>query len=847
MKVSNITYSSNVYVIHDGGGVHDEKFLNHVLDPAAIRKIIIEYNEAAANLSEVQQTIYKNYLPCAFGNGDRTHGAIFENGKIIFVNRCENTACKLYPKCSAKSDFRKIERLGGGIFDFKAKAPKEQEPLRFESGTWGQTRIPKPIKIKKLERKTIITKVEESVHTGHTLQQWSVRPHVRRLPGGETTWVRGHYRRHWAYGDLVVRFEKSSVPRVFTCKDAEKANKLLSFRKCLRGASIISEDIQPKDTQRKGVSFISEDFSPSNIKIIENEEKIIKSDIKSKILVNSGPGTGKTHTVIERLKELTRREDEISAENIFVLCFSRSAVSVINSRLEQAINNEEIPPSARNVNIATLDSFATWFLRESNPDGSLSRLNYDDRIRKCIREYKSHPQDLADAVGYLIIDEIQDFIKERAELIQALLENLKCGFLLLGDSCQAIFDYQIKRSSELSFKRLYRWIKDSFGDLKEYELAHNHRNEGAIGDSLKPLRRAMLHRPLDEQEAAVSELIKKYGTKESSVKDIRNFPCKGGQTRAVLTRANGAAYRLSNELYELGEPVAHRLLTGVKRLSYRREIADILSGYTEEYISRGKFCKLAEERGVSGELAKLLWEGFEKVLNEDDLERIDLRKLKRAMFYEKRVAECLLCPADANIFISTIHKAKGREFDDVIVRKSSDISSSDEIKVYYVAMTRAKSRLTVEIESKKCRDIKTDSDRHAEISRGKIKRMELGLDGDIDPISFVLCDNPAERQKYIAEKVKRGDPIKINRRDERYYIVHNEHYIGEVNPEAFIPLTKGRRTYTTEDFVGYDELYVSDVVTVVNQRLAEGMADEYKKCGFWYGIEFCGYARAKEE
>src|SRR4029079_14161673 len=48
------------------------------------------------------------------------------------------------------------------------------------------------------------------------------------------------------------------------------------------------------------------------------------------------------------------------------------------------------------------------------------------------------------------------------------------------------------------------------------------------------------------------------------------------------------------------------------------------------------------------------------------------------------------------IFVATIHKAKGKEFDNVILLlKDFNINSDEQKRLFYVAITRAKSTLTI--------------------------------------------------------------------------------------------------------------------------------------------------------
>lgn len=836
MKSSNVTYVSNVYVYTGSSKLADATFMSHVIDPVAIRESGAQHRkfDGLTGQKSIQQIIYENAMPCSYGNGDFTHGSIIENGQLICVNKCENIDCELYPKCSACDDFRLVERDADATFIFTKPEPKpEPSPIMFV------TPAPTVRKFKRPETKIVIQQIEEIVQRNRDAKQWGVRGFIRHLANGTTTWVRGHIRGHDASTDLLFRtVKKKSIAQI-------NRGKLRALSSSVAHIRLQCEPLN-----------IPQTYQLKNIKRIDSAEQIINSGIESRILVNAGPGTGKTHTVIERLKFLAKQEDEISPNSVFVLCFSRSAVRVINDRLDEAIKSHEIPLSAKQFNVATFDSFATWFLKEGEPNYDLSPLNYDERIRRFINIFKNNPTDLDNAMEYLIVDEVQDLVGDRAMLVKSLLEQTSHGFLLLGDECQAIYDYQITAPNEFNASKLYEWLENHFGsNLEEYELTRNHRSKERIGKNLKSLRSAMLFRPFNEQKSVAEELFKTYNPDGMDVDEILQCCESTNETQAILSWSNGDAYRQSSDLYSMDDKsFTHKILTGARRLSYRRELADILSGYTNSIISKNKFRELAKAKKIDEAVAQSLWEGFAKVLD-DDISEIDLKQLRNLLVSERRVADSLLCPEDATLTISTIHKAKGKEYDTVLV-KQSGISKGEDIKVYYVAMTRAKKELIVKPKTSRHRDRKMESGRFVEIRYNEIKRIELGIDGDIDPISFVLGENPAERQEYIATQVKPGDKITISKHDGKYYIVHDGHYIGEIRPEIFKDwrhqesYQKWAQTYRLSHFTDFEDLFVSDIVTIVNTKLDGRMSEkheEYKKCGFWYGIEFCGYAMPREE
>ena len=854
MKVSNIVFSSNIYVLREAGKLSDSRFMEHVVDPGAINAIADHQRKinGVVRLAPLQEKIRNGVINCALASGDCTHGVIFEKGEYQCVNKCENYECSHFSRCKKDIHYRPVVRDADATFEFKVP---EQESTALEVSFDIQLPIekaPMTIRVHKLGGKTFKLpqpklEIEEIIRYAHT-DNWSVRPHQRHLPDGTITWVRGHTRGHLSDRNVTYILKDNRVK--------------LNLSKPYIDVKRIKKLLERTANRPIEAAIAPQIYQLQNIHPIDSAEPIIKSSLDSKLLVNAGPGTGKTHTVIERLKYIVANMDEeIAPDDVLVLCFSRSAVKVVRDRLSQAMERREIPYIAKRYNISTFDSFATWYLKQIEPNFDLVHLNYDERIERFIDKYTANPEILNGAVGYLIIDEVQDLVGVRARLVQALLKNLECGFLLLGDECQAIYDYQIEDERELNAAKLYQWLEAYFKeDLLEYELTRDWRHPGEIAESFKPLRYAMQFEEFSRQKKELKHLFKKYDIPGMSVEDIVHCCEEDAQKQhAVLSWANGDAYRQSYELYARTDITAkHTILTGSRRLMYRKELAGILGHYTNNAITQARFFEIGQQLGYSELCLAKLWQGLLYVLEQEEDEVINIPKLKTALLSERRVDEALLVQDDANVVISTIHKAKGREYDTVILNQFGGISNGDDIKVYYVALTRAKQELIVKSQSGgKTKDIKTPSGRFIELSStNKIRRVELGVDGDIDNLGFVSKKlpelNPAQRQEYIINNVRVGDPIKISKYKGEYLIFHNGHCIGRLNHNAiknyrhFYPSGRSN-TYRLEEYTDFDELFVKDIVTIINQRLDIEIEEPYNKSGFWYGIEFCGYAKPMEE
>src|SRR5690606_2735207 len=93
------------------------------------------------------------------------------------------------------------------------------------------------------------------------------------------------------------------------------------------------------------------------------QDVVVKAPIEDKIFVNAGPGTGKTHTLINRVKYITVEEQLLEPQELMILCFSRSAIGEINSRLAKSVIEDESLYQLNMLDVRTFDSFATYLIK----------------------------------------------------------------------------------------------------------------------------------------------------------------------------------------------------------------------------------------------------------------------------------------------------------------------------------------------------------------------------------------------------------------------------------------------------------------------------------------------------
>lgn len=115
----------------------------------------------------------------------------------------------------------------------------------------------------------------------------------------------------------------------------------------------------------------------------ENQQKVVEYNGNKPLLVEAGPGSGKTRVIIERVKFLIN-ELKVNPSTLLVITFTRKAANELKDRL-----SEDIPKNIINeMQISTIHSFCLDFLKKR---GNVTNLIDDDsgeKRRLFIQKYK---------------------------------------------------------------------------------------------------------------------------------------------------------------------------------------------------------------------------------------------------------------------------------------------------------------------------------------------------------------------------------------------------------------------------------------------------------------------------
>lgn len=422
--------------------------------------------------------------------------------------------------------------------------------------------------------------------------------------------------------------------------------------------------------------------------LTEVQRKIIE-DGSQYIVVSAGPGSGKTKVLVHKLASLMLLED-VKQEQLLMLTFSRAAAVEFQQRLRKLIGK-----SACFVEIKTFHSYCFDLLGRI---GDLNNANtvVEDAI-KMIREGDVESGKITKTV--LVIDEAQDMDDKEFELIKVLIEkNEGLRVIAVGDDDQNIYEW--RGSSSKYFQSFLE-----YENCRQYELLDNYRSSRRIvayaNLFAKHINNRMKANPIVSKrpEDGVVEFLKCSSSNLEIPVVNKAMELNAEDTVCILTIRNVEADRVVGLLK--GRKVKAKLIQSNEKF-------DI---YDMEEIRF--FMNKIEEKLVSPIIEDSIWENAKSeikriFINSTNLEvclnllnafeKGNIKKYKsdfEIFLHESRLEDFYM--ADKHeIVVSTIHKSKGREFDNVILLINSLYSMTDKDKrSLYVGMTRAKKNLFI--------------------------------------------------------------------------------------------------------------------------------------------------------
>ncbi|MGN1229468.1 MAG: RecQ family ATP-dependent DNA helicase [Prevotella sp.] len=417
----------------------------------------------------------------------------------------------------------------------------------------------------------------------------------------------------------------------------------------------------------------------------------IISDKESRcIVVAAGPGSGKTRVLVHKLASLLLLED-VKHEQMLMLTFSRASAIEFKQRLMALIGN-----AAHFVEIKTFHSYCFDLL------GKIGNLedakDVVARAAQMIGDGEVEPNRIAKTV--LVIDEAQDMSQEEYALVRALMTtNEEMRVIAVGDDDQNIFEFRGSNSRYMA-----QLLYDTGGRF--IEMTENYRSSRHVVSFanvfVSGIRERLKYAPLVSMNnidgfVSIHHHLS-HTMYQPLVEDLMSHHHSQG-TKCILTQTNEEAIILVALLRKQG--LSSKLVQSMDGFRFWN-MAEVRM-----------FIKLIDKDTHTPIIPEDVWEKAKLKTYKKYADSASLHYLQRCILlfeqtnkakyitdfkefvFESSVEDfCNLSGAD--VVASTIHKAKGREFDDVYMLITEPQHLTDDVlRRYYVGVTRARERLFI--------------------------------------------------------------------------------------------------------------------------------------------------------
>lgn len=454
---------------------------------------------------------------------------------------------------------------------------------------------------------------------------------------------------------------------------------------------------------------------------------------QTNVLVLAGPGSGKTRVLVHRIAYLVkiRREDP---SGILVLAYNRHAAAEIRERLRRLIGNE-----ARFVTVSTIHALAMRLVGASFAGAAAAdRQDFDSLLMDAVRLLrgdgldKTSAEALRDTLiqGYrwILVDEYQDVGPEEYALISAVAgrslddPDLRISLFAVGDDDQNIYSF-----TGASIRHIRQFEEDYAA--KPVFLTENYRSTGHIVTAAN----AVIEHAKDRMKIDHDITVDKSRRKEPpggimaaldpvAQGRVQILGCPSGNDAQAMA-ALDELLRLSRLIPDWTWSRAAIISRDWQKLAPVRDFAEAL----------GIPVEIANER-LPGLWRMREMQTFIEALRADRSRIVSLAELTEMLNpiptsrWTDRIGEGLgllareiggrnLPAADViewlaewardswgeqqGLKLLTAHRAKGLEFDDVVIldggweRPSRSEDQDAPRRLFYVAMTRARRNLIV--------------------------------------------------------------------------------------------------------------------------------------------------------
>lgn len=436
-------------------------------------------------------------------------------------------------------------------------------------------------------------------------------------------------------------------------------------------------------------NITNEKFNRLFGQLSEQQLKIINDKSSQYIVVAAGPGSGKTRILVHKLASLLLMED-VKHEQLLMLTFSRLAATEFKKRLIDLIGK-----TTHFVDIKTFHSYCFDLLgRIGNIEDSV---NVVKEATEKIENDEVEPSKITKTV--LVIDEAQDMDEYEYRLIKALIDkNTDLRVIAVGDDDQNIYAF---RGSDSKYMRKLLDLENA----QKYELIDNFRSRANLTQftnkfvetiSTRLKKSMIMPRTMENGKIEIIE----YKSENFIIPAIDKLVNEGIESSTcILTTTNEEALLVNTLLKQ--NNINTRLINSSNEIKLTN-ILEMRYFINELGITKDTY-KIIDEKWEEAKISlKNKYSHSEnyylcnQLIKDFELVYKDKYVSDFQMFIKESNLEDFIDSTGNSTIVSTIHKAKGREYDNVImIINNINIDDDENKRLIYVGMTRAKKNLTI--------------------------------------------------------------------------------------------------------------------------------------------------------
>ena len=440
--------------------------------------------------------------------------------------------------------------------------------------------------------------------------------------------------------------------------------------------------------------------------IVENlnaEQKKVFDDKSSQaIMVLAGPGSGKTKTLVHKIASLITLENH-KPEHFLMLTHGRAAANEFKMRLEKLIGN-----LAYGVDIMTFHAFALQLIGRN--------INETNSLNEAIQIATQGLKDGSLNVPFktmLILDEYQDVSKKTFSFVEAVFEKMEANkrIIAVGDDDQCINNFEGEDRADISYMSIFETTfsknnnydenDESSEGFSKYTLVSNYRSAQNIVYFANSFAQTIPDRlkanPLISYNSHQGYIrITKYQPQASMfTKIVEDVIADPSEQIAILCRTNNDVLTIYSMLKAKNINVKYLTSKDGFKLGQLVELQDFLLQWKNSTFNEAQqWLEIYYAKSSNLPLAKKVIERFLNEYNQSDLELQFLLPIFEDYIYDIEFDE--FEATKAKVIVSTMHKAKGKEFDSVYVMVNKNFIKNDyQRRLLYVAITRAKENLYI--------------------------------------------------------------------------------------------------------------------------------------------------------